>query len=638
MRIFVKRMKKKLIMLLLVLTLVSVHALTAVSADEVSVNKETEAEASEEKEKKAEAVSGKEGSTKQEETEKKQETGKKETDKQETGTLETDKKEESSVPAAEADQKKSEEMKAVPDKDPEKENTVQESGAEKNSGEEETNPDTDKNDKDKEDDEQKSGTEQKSEDIKAGADVEKADTAQENKAEEKAAEEKNADGNGAENGKGTENAKKLTAPPTRETQQKAKDVWIDNTVDNSFSTVIGYLRIIHDEGGETYKLICHQDLKVTFSNPKPQAVLDAIEDTKKQLKEAAESGGYTKGSFSEDESTRRTWDNRKYMTFEDDDAILIGDTEYIGGTSGNYTRTHIADGDYGKETHFTITLTVSENPVYSISVNKTGKGTVTVDPVSAPEGTNVRVTCKADQGYVLSTILVRNDSVEGSDGQISAVVYGNSGMTEDSITFRMPASDTSVFVDFVEIPHDHDLVKTEKIPPSCEKEGTEAFWTCAVCGRMFSDEAGTKEIEEAVKIPASGHAWGEWVVTREATEDAAGEETRTCKNDPSHKETREIPAIGKKTEEKTEDKKEEKKETITSPDRDQDSGSDASDDNSSKTRKKKSSGKSSSKSASSKAKSPKTGDESRNLVWMLLAIVSASGIMAAVVSRRGRRP
>ena len=67
MRIFVKRMKKKLIMLLLVLTLVSVHALTAVSADEVSVNKETEAEASEEKEKKAEAVSGKEGSTKQEE-------------------------------------------------------------------------------------------------------------------------------------------------------------------------------------------------------------------------------------------------------------------------------------------------------------------------------------------------------------------------------------------------------------------------------------------------------------------------------------------------------------------------------------------------------------------------------------------
>ena len=591
----------------------------------MSVNKETEAEASEEKEKKAEAVSGKEGSTKQEETEKKQETGKKETDE----------KVESSVSAAEAAQKKSEEMKADPDKNPEKENTVQETGAEKNSGEEETNPDTDKNDKDKEDDEQKSGTEQKSEDIKAGADGEnEADTAQENKAEEKAAKEKNTDGNGTENGKGNENEKKLTAPPTRETQQKAKDVWIDNTVDNSFSTVIGYLRIIHDEGGETYKLICHQDLKVTFSNPKPQAVLDAIEDTRGQLEEAAESEGYTKGSFSEDMSTGRVWDNRKYTTIEDDDAILIGDTEYIGGTSGNDTRTHIADGDYGKETRFTITLTVSENPVYSISVNKTGKGTVTVDPVSAPEGTNVRVTCKADQGYVLSTILVRNDSVEGSDGQISAVVYGNSGMTEDSITFRMPASDTSVFVDFVEIPHDHDLVKTEKIPPSCEKEGTEAFWTCAVCGRMFSDEAGTKEIEEAVKIPASGHAWGEWVVTREATEDAAGEETRTCKNDPSHKETREIPAIGKKTEEKTE----EKKETITSPDRDQDSGSDASDDNSSKTRKKKSSGKSSSKSASSKAKSPKTGDESRNLVWMLLAIASASGIMAAVVSRRGRRP
>ena len=45
-------------------------------------------------------------------------------------------------------------------------------------------------------------------------------------------------------------------------------------------------------------------------------------------------------------------------------------------------------------------------------------------------------------------------------------------------------------------------------------------------------------------IPALGHDWGEWEVTTEATCDEAGVETRVCKNDETHVETREIPAKG----------------------------------------------------------------------------------------------
>ena len=37
-----------------------------------------------------------------------------------------------------------------------------------------------------------------------------------------------------------------------------------------------------------------------------------------------------------------------------------------------------------------------------------------------------------------------------------------------------------------------------------------------------------------------GHDWGEWAVTKEATHDKAGEMKRTCKNDPTHIETKNL--------------------------------------------------------------------------------------------------
>ena len=46
---------------------------------------------------------------------------------------------------------------------------------------------------------------------------------------------------------------------------------------------------------------------------------------------------------------------------------------------------------------------------------------------------------------------------------------------------------------------------------------------------------------------ANGHDFGEWTVTKEATCGAAGEETRVCKNNAEHKETKAIPATGEHT-------------------------------------------------------------------------------------------
>ena len=73
--------------------------------------------------------------------------------------------------------------------------------------------------------------------------------------------------------------------------------------------------------------------------------------------------------------------------------------------------------------------------------------------------------------------------------------------------------------------------------PSCEEAGSrDEVLRCAGCG----EEIG-RETEE---IPATGHDWGEWEVTREATATEAGERQRVCKNDPDHVETEEIPAAG----------------------------------------------------------------------------------------------
>ena len=54
---------------------------------------------------------------------------------------------------------------------------------------------------------------------------------------------------------------------------------------------------------------------------------------------------------------------------------------------------------------------------------------------------------------------------------------------------------------------------------------------CVTCGTAYGD------------LDANGHDWGAWAVTTPATTSAAGVETRTCKRNASHTETRDIPKL-----------------------------------------------------------------------------------------------
>ena len=44
--------------------------------------------------------------------------------------------------------------------------------------------------------------------------------------------------------------------------------------------------------------------------------------------------------------------------------------------------------------------------------------------------------------------------------------------------------------------------------PTCTKNGHEAYWKCSKCAKLFSDEAGTHEINNPVEINANGRSGG----------------------------------------------------------------------------------------------------------------------------------
>lgn len=79
-------------------------------------------------------------------------------------------------------------------------------------------------------------------------------------------------------------------------------------------------------------------------------------------------------------------------------------------------------------------------------------------------------------------------------------------------------------------------VRENEIAAGCETKGSyDEVVYCTDCEEEIS--------RNSKEIPATGHDWGEWIVTKEATETEEGSKTHTCKNDPTHTETVPIPVI-----------------------------------------------------------------------------------------------
>ena len=83
--------------------------------------------------------------------------------------------------------------------------------------------------------------------------------------------------------------------------------------------------------------------------------------------------------------------------------------------------------------------------------------------------------------------------------------------------------------------HDDTEIRNAK-EATCTEDGYTGDTYCKTCGAL---------VAEGKVIPATGHDFGEWTVTREATCEAEGEESRTCSKCDA-KETRAVPATGHK--------------------------------------------------------------------------------------------
>ena len=215
-----------------------------------------------------------------------------------------------------------------------------------------------------------------------------------------------------------------------------RDVWIDNTVDNSVSHVTGVVHITGSGGTQAgYNpgvTIYSEDASVTFSNPRTAQVQGHIDAAYTQvygLANTCKSNGKS-GEFhmSTTESTGRVWDNRRYETLED-----ASEPTEVGGTWA-FPRTHIASGDYGKETFYRVEANGWVSG-YEITVTTEGSGTASADLAASLAGETVTLTATPDTN---------------SRFKEWQVVSG--GMTLSGDSFTMPAADVAVKAVFVPIP------------------------------------------------------------------------------------------------------------------------------------------------------------------------------------------
>lgn len=78
----------------------------------------------------------------------------------------------------------------------------------------------------------------------------------------------------------------------------------------------------------------------------------------------------------------------------------------------------------------------------------------------------------------------------------------------------------------------HELVKKEKVPATCGKDGSEEYWTCSICDQVYLSADMTQnpqELTAPIAIPATGnHSWDNGVVTEKATTAKEDIKTYTC--------------------------------------------------------------------------------------------------------------
>lgn len=118
------------------------------------------------------------------------------------------------------------------------------------------------------------------------------------------------------------------------------------------------------------------------------------------------------------------------------------------------------------------------------------------------EGFNAKANykCKKDETHVNSVdAAVRLKSSTDDEKTFTATV-----LAKDSLDKQLHTEDHTISTAC-----EHNLSKTDAVAATCETAGNSEYWTCSICGKHFSDAAGTTVIAaNSWVIPMLGHSWG----------------------------------------------------------------------------------------------------------------------------------
>ncbi len=125
------------------------------------------------------------------------------------------------------------------------------------------------------------------------------------------------------------------------------------------------------------------------------------------------------------------------------------------------------------------------------------------------------------------------ETVNGSALGHSFLEYGYSSTCMEE-GFIERECERCYYYDFEMLPlAPHEEVIEYGLPPTCTESGITNSSFCSYCGTI---------LVSPIVIPAKGHSFGEWVVTKPATEDNEGVKERTC-SACSFKETASVPKL-----------------------------------------------------------------------------------------------
>ena len=155
-----------------------------------------------------------------------------------------------------------------------------------------------------------------------------------------------------------------------------------------------------------------------------------------------------------------------------------------------------------------------------------------VDPTCTTEGYTGDTVCK-DCGATVSAgtkIPATGHSLtETAAKGATCTEAGNSAYWTCSVCGKM-FSDATGTTEITEVPTisatGHSLSEVKEVPSTCTVKGTAAYWTCSACGKMFSDAEGTTEISAPVELPLAKHSYS--MVKTEATCTEPSSEVYTC--------------------------------------------------------------------------------------------------------------